>query len=448
MSMTDTARYNFRGSGAGAMVRNSVIVSCAMAAAKVFGFGEKVAAAKYLGTSDEADCYFATTAVILSLVFIVKELIYPTLMGALTQYGHNYIVFNKVFLRTAVVLIVCAVGMAMFNEKLCAFFMPGFSGAREEFAAGLLKKLSPSLVFLGLSYVTYTALNAGKMFLYSAISEAVYKFLVMAGMLVLLPVLGISSVAYLFVSCGLLLLMMHLYFLHKNNFFGVSADSDVSREALKKIRVMMVPLFLGVVFSHISGIFDNILASTLEGGQIAYLGYAKKVVDALILIGPAAVMTVIFSELAHLRAEGDIEKFVKIFAVVCVICVCVSVVVMFLLVGFREDIIRGMFERGKFDAESTAMTSKAFMIYAMGFLTFSLEILFVHSYYSLGETKTVVALGIIFVVVDIALAVILMRRYEYLGIAAAFVISKTLKVVFMGMFLAGRLAKLRRAGDV
>lgn len=442
MSMVDTAVYSFKKSSVGSIVKNSVIVSCAMAAAKIFGFGEKIAAAKFLGTSETADTYFATTAVILSLVFIVKELIYPTLMGTLTQYGHSWAVFNKVFLRTAIVLAVCAAGMAIFNEKFCSVFLPGFSEDRSKLAAGLFRKLSPAVLFMGLSFVTYTALNARKMFLRTAVSEAGYKFLIMAGMFVFLPLAGISSVAYLFVIGAVLLLLVHLYFLKTGEVLFDGCGDEVCGQAMRKMGAMMRPLFLGVIFSHISGLFDNVLASTLEGGQIAYLGYSKKVIDALILVGPAAVMTVIFSELSHLKAAGDMQKFKKLLVVVCLGCVSVSIAATFLLVGFRVEIIRAMFERGMFDAESTVMTSKAFMIYSMGFLTFGLEILFVHSYYALGETRTVVGLGIIFVVVDIILAVVLMRKFEYLGIAGAFVISKTLKVFFLGICLSGRLRRV------
>ena len=47
---------------------------------KIFGFAEKFVIAHFFGTSDTADVYFATTGVILSIIWIFRELMYPSLL--------------------------------------------------------------------------------------------------------------------------------------------------------------------------------------------------------------------------------------------------------------------------------------------------------------------------------------------------------------------------------
>ena len=47
---------------------------------KIFGFGEKLVIAHFFGTGDTADVYFASIGVIFSFVFLVKELVYPSLL--------------------------------------------------------------------------------------------------------------------------------------------------------------------------------------------------------------------------------------------------------------------------------------------------------------------------------------------------------------------------------
>jgi putative peptidoglycan lipid II flippase len=82
------------------------------------------------------------------------------------------------------------------------------------------------------------------------------------------------------------------------------------------------------------------------------------------------------------------------------------------------------------------------MIYAFGLVTFSLEVLFVHSFFALSDTKTPVKYGILCVFLDILLAIALLRPLGYLGIAAAYVISKTVKIILLGILLNKKLKGL------
>ena len=43
--------------------------------AKIFGFAEKVVIAHFFGTSDTADVYFASMGIVLSIVWLIRELI-------------------------------------------------------------------------------------------------------------------------------------------------------------------------------------------------------------------------------------------------------------------------------------------------------------------------------------------------------------------------------------
>ena len=75
----------------------------------------------------------------------------------------------------------------------------------------------------------------------------------------------------------------------------------------------MGPLVIGVVFSHLSGLVDNMLASTLPTGHLSYLGYSKKLIDAILLIGPVALVTVVYSQLSHLALEPTKDEFKRLF---------------------------------------------------------------------------------------------------------------------------------------
>ncbi len=429
------------------LVRTVFGLSTIAVCAKIFGFAEKVVVAAFFGTGDTADVYFASMAIVLSIVFLVRELVYPSFLpvfaGSLAKPSCvPGALFRKMFLSAAAFLAPIALIILVFPEAVTGLLAPGFSGPKRELTANLLRLLAPAAFLLALMMVTYTTLNARKRFIKSALPEAALKLFVVLGLIVLVPVLDIAALALVFGLGALGGLYVHLHFIPERRSLLQQQTGSDGGAYFKKVLLLMGPLVVGVVFSHISGLVDYLLASTLPGGQLSYLGYSKKLIDAILLIGPVAVVTVAYSELSHLASADDYEKFTVLVIKVFRILVYLAVPAACLLIGLRMPLVRCLFQRGRFDAGSTSGTSRAFMVYAFGLLTFSLEALLVHSFFALSDTKTPVKYGVLCVFLDIALAILLLKPFAYLGIAAALVISKTVKILILAAVLNKRLGGL------
>ncbi len=410
---------------------------------KIFGFAEKFVIAHFFGTTDTADVYFASTGIVLSIIWLVRELLYPSLLPVFadslsksTSASGN--LFRKAFLSAAGFLAIAAAVLVLFSGSLTKVLLPGFSEPKRLVTVNMLRMLAPAAFFLGLTMVTYTTLNARKKFLKAAFPEAALKLFIVLGLIALLPVLGIYALALVMGLGGLGCLLAQLYFIPEHKFLLKQDKDSNNTEHFKKVLLLMGPLVVGVVFSRISGLVDNLLASKLPSGQLSYLGYSKKLIDAILLIGPVALVTVIYSQLSHLASAKEYEKFTSLITKTFRLLMYLSVPVACLLIGLKQPIIRVLFQRGEFTMDSTWGTSRAFMIYAFGLTTFSLEVLFVHSFFALKDTKTPVTYGVLCVFLDIALAIALLRPLGYLGIAGAFVISKTIKIIVLGIILNKR----------
>jgi len=96
------------------------------------------------------------------------------------------------------------------------------------------------------------------------------------------------------------------------------------------------------------------------------------------------------------------------------------------------------FERGHFSGTSSFGTAQAFLAYAVGLPVFSLETLFVHAFFARKDTKTPVKLGIACGVLDIVLALILLGPLQYLGVAWAFLVTRTAKALGLAILLRRR----------
>jgi putative peptidoglycan lipid II flippase len=415
--------------------------------AKIFGFGEKFVIAHFYGTTDTADVYFASTGIVLSIIWLVRELMYPSLLpvlaGSLSKStSASGSLFRKTFLSTAVFLVIAAVVLVGWPNPVANALVLGFSESKRQMTARLLRMLAPATLLLGLAMVTYTTLNAHKNFLKAACPEAALKFFIVVGLIVLVPALGIYALALVMGLGALGYLVVQLYFIPESRFLFKRHKNAGDDDLFRKVLLLMGPLVVGVVFSHVSGLVDNVLASTLPGGHLSYLGYSKKLIDAILLIGPVALVTVVYSQLSHLASAEDYAGFGHLAVKAFRLLVYLSVPVACLLIGLRQPLIRFLFQRGEFTAVSTLGTSKAFMVYAFGLTTFSLETLLVHSFFALSDTKTPVKFGVACVLLDIGLAIAFLKPFGYLGIAGAFVISKTTKVVILAAILNKRLRGL------
>lgn len=410
---------------------------------KIFGFSEKCVIAHFFGTGDTADVYFATTSIVLSLIWLVRELVNPSLLpvfaACLGAPGPKAgFLFKKVFLSAAGALALAAVLIALFARPLTRVLTPGFAGAKGQMTYRLLRLLAPTVLFLGLTMVAYTVLNAHRKFVRAAWPEAALKLFVVLGLIVLLPVLGIHALALVMGLGGLACLLIQLSFIPERHFLYRPNTHHEGAAALRKVGLLMTPLVLGVLFSHVNSLVDNVLASTLPTGQLSFLGYSKKLIDALLLIGPVALVTVVYSQLSHLASARDHRSFTRLVRRALRLLVYLTIPTACTLIALSHPIIRLLFQRGHFTTESTAGTAQAFCVYAVGLTAFSLDALLVHSFFAMSDTKTPIKIGILCSLLDVALALALLHPLEHLGIAWAFVIARTVKTILLGLTLNRR----------
>jgi len=414
-----------------------IILSLSAIAAftKVFGFAEKLVIANLFGTGETADVYFVSMGIILSVVFLAKELIYPSLLPVFTDSLSKpaYVsaaLFRMVLLSAAVLLAAASLIQVVFSDFFTNIFAPGFSESKKQLTSAMLRLLTPAMLFLGLSTVTYTVLNARKKFLQAAWPELAARFFVVTGLIALVPILKIYALAAVAGVAAIGCFLAQFYFIPERKFL-FKCEFPETGSYFKNVLVLMGPLVIGVIFSHIGGLVDNMLASALPSGQLSYLGYSKKLIDAILVIGTLPLVTVVYSQLSHLASSQDYYEFRRLVANAFRLLLYVSVPLACLLVILNQPLIRILFERGRFGSESTLGTSQAFMVYACGLVSFSLESLIVYCFFALSNTKTPVKVGIFCVCLDVAMAILFLKPFGCLGIAGAMVIAKTVKVVIL-----------------
>lgn len=207
--------------------------------------------------------------------------------------------------------------------------------------------------------------------------------------------------------------------------FGIS----FSHPGIRNVASLLLPRLFGIGIGQINLFIDTrfATASPMPEGSLASLYVADRVME-LVLGGYAiAVATAILPMMSHQAAAKDFESLKKTLAFSVRIVAFITVPAALGLMILREPIIRVLFQHGQFVAESTRLTARALLYYAIGLPALATVKLVVPAFYSTGDTKTPVIVASISLILNIALNIIFLdfffRRVQNGGPALATAIA-------------------------
>jgi putative peptidoglycan lipid II flippase len=405
---------------------------------KALGYTEKLILANYFGTSYQVDAYTLVLTIVLSIFFFFREIIEPGFLNVFLDCRSNdkekqaWGIFNTIFRWILYATLAICVLAILYPQGFSSIFAPGFESERLSLTNNLIRIAIPAGIFLALSTLTSITLNGLKIFVLPASGELAFKGGIIICMVLFYKEYGIIGAGIGIVIGSMGRLAVHLTKLYKQISFRKTKIESIYK---KRIWYLTWPLLLGVSFSQISGLVDNMFASYLQEGAIAALSYAKKVVELPVILFPYVISIVIFPYFTQLSVEKQNEKLHKLLgdSLKWILIAFTPVSVFFIV--YSIPIIEIVFQRGAFDAGSTALTAKPFQVYSTGLIFFAIETILVIFYYSIADTKTPVFVGIICVIINIMLTWLFIQFMGYTGIALAFVIQKGIKNIVLLLLL-------------
>jgi putative peptidoglycan lipid II flippase len=208
------------------------------------------------------------------------------------------------------------------------------------------------------------------------------------------------------------------------------------------------PVVIGAGVAQISSFVDTQLASLLETGAVASLGYAQLLTNLPIALFGVSVAAVALPELSREAAGGEdgaalrarlAQGFRRVlfFVVPCAVG--------FAVLG--RPIVRLLFETGRFGARDTELVTGILAAYSVGLIGYASVKLFASGFYALRDTRTPVVVAAGSVVLGAGLAFILMQRLGPAGIALGGGIGALANMVVQITLLQRRLGRVLERGD-
>lgn len=269
----------------------------------------------------------------------------------------------------------------------------------------LVRIALPSVIFLGLSSIVTALLYARQEFVFPAFAVAFYNAGIIAGALLLAPVLGVTSLVLGVLLGALAQLTLQLVGLRRA---GLALSVDPRHPAIRRILKLYAPVALGLVVSQVGVFVDRHLAWLTGPDSVAVMQYATTLIQLPLGLVATAVSFAVLPRLSRYAGEPDgIEPFKATLGLGLRLALLAIVPATVVLILLPAPLVQLLFERGAFDAQATRATATAVLLYAPQLPFVAVDQLLIFAFYARRNTLTPALVGLAGVGIYLATALAL-----------------------------------------
>jgi putative peptidoglycan lipid II flippase len=429
------------GGAGGGIARNTAIFSFLTGLSRVVGLLREIVFASYFGTKGFASAYtlasqvpnfvaqlFAQSALSAAFVPVFTELL---------QKGHR-----KEAMRLASTLFwIMLIGLG----ALTAFFilaagliMPLFIGSTfnsqlNTLTVGLSQVLFPVVLLLGLNGLLVGILQSYDHFTIPAISPAVWNLVIIVLLVVLAPRFHGEDKIYAYaigiLAATVVQLLLAFGALGRID-FRLRVQIDWRDPRIKQVFTLMLPVTIGLGIVNLDQLINSVFGTKVSEHAPRAIDNAFRVYMLPQGVFSVAVATVLFptlSRMASKRDAGAMRRTVGSGMRQINLLLIPSAAFMAVL---PTPIVRLLFERGEFNAESTHLVSIALFWFAFSLPFGGLNLLLTRTFFAVQRPWIPTSLAAMNIVVDIVVSIAL---YKPLGIAGLIIGTITANIVMVAL---------------
>ena len=328
--------------------------------------------------------------------------------------------------------VITALGMII-SAVLVKLLAPGFSAEEAALTAQLTRIMFPSVIFMGVGMVFTGIANASYKFGVAAFAPGFSNLIIIASVLIFASSVGIWGLAWgtLISFIGFFLIQIPVLW---RIGFKYRLVLGLKHPDIRQIIRDILPIILGVAVNQICFAVNRIFASYLAEGSISCLNYSNKLMMLPIGIFVNAVAYAIYPSLSEMALTKNWHKMAQTLkrgiGMVCLVAIPAAAG----LCVLASPIVQIVFERGSFDHSATLATACALMMFTVGLVPISVNMVLTRAFYALEDVITPVKIGGFIILADIVLSFALFKLMPYGGSGLALANSLALLIGTIGMY--------------
>lgn len=449
------------------IARAAIVVIFGFLTSGILGLIRTAVISATFGTSDTLDAFYAAQR--------IPEMIFVLVAGG--ALGSSFIpVFSRFLaaddragawrLASAVITLaslgalVLAGIIALLSPWLVpALLVPGKSADVQALTVSLTQLMLITTVIFSASGLLMGIHNAHQSFFLPSLAPGMYNLGLIFGALVLARILpptenasaNIYGLALGAIIGAALHLAVQLPGLGKLPGLSLRFLPDWKIPGVLEVITLMGPRVAGLGIVQINFAVNAALSSTMLPGSYTALNTAWFLMFFALGIIGQSIGSAVFPTLSALAAEGDMGGFTQRTASALRGVLFLAFPATVGLIALGVPVIRLLFERGQWTAESTLATAWALNFFALGMAGHvTLEVLS-RAFYALSDTRTPVMVGIASMISNILLSLILIRvmgdptsltRGPFAGLALANSVTTIFEALALWLLLRRRIGSL------
>lgn len=395
--------------------------------AKVLGFAKEQVLSYVYGASMYTDIYITAMNIPVVIFSSIGTALLTTFIPLYCDINNEHgeersLKFtNNVFSLVIVLCLILAILGIIYTKPLVKLFAIGFTGEKLEIAVNFTRILIMGIVSIGLTNIMSAYLQVKNNFIVPGLITLPQNIVIIVSMMLSIK-LGPYAMVWGTLIGMISQFLFQLPFAYKEG-YKYKLNLDFKDEYIKKMIILVGPVFIGVAVNQVNSMIDRTLASTLAEGSISALNYANKLngfVLSMFIVSIASVVYPMFSKIS-IKDERDEFNATIVSSINSVILLVIPISVGAIVLS--RPIVEILFLRGAFDATAASMTSSALSMYSIGMIGFGLLEILGKVFYSLQDTKTPMKNGIFTMCLNIILNFVLVKIMGHAGLALATSIS-------------------------
>lgn len=367
----------------------ALLIAFGNIASRVIGLVREGVIAGMFGIGSEVDSFTAASALTTILYdLLISGAISAALVPVLAEYSERdeqelWHVASTIFNLALLVLAVLICLLAWQAPLVVALLAGGFPAPIREQATQMVRLMLPAVLLMGASGLITALLYARDRFLLPAFTTSVYNLGIIAGALLLTPLVGQLSLVAGVLLGALLQVLLQLPGLRNMAYRPVL---DLAHPGVKRILRLYAPVAIGIGFSVVGIVLDRNLASQVGISALSTMRYATTLIQLPLGLVAAAISFAVLPTLSRQADAQDEQAFRTTLAMGLKVVLLLILPATAGLVALREPIVQLLFERGQFSAADTQATAAALLLYLPGLPAAAIDQVLLFAFYARKRT--------------------------------------------------------------
>ncbi len=442
-----------RGSGSSGVARNTAIFAIGTGISRIVGLVREIVFASYFGTTPYASAYTIASLVpnLVAQLFAQSALsaAFVPVFTDLLQRGRR---IEAVRLASTLfwMMLIALGAITAFFILAAGVVMPLFIGpklvAQTGLTVGLSRVMFPVVLLLGLNGLLVGILQSYDHFTIPAISPAVWNAVIILLLVLLAPHFHGEDEIYAY-AIGILaatVVQVLLAFAALGRIdFRLRVQIDWRDPRIRQVFMLMLPVTIGLGIVNLDQLINSAFGSLVSDEAPRAIDNAFRVYMLPQGMFSVAVATVLFPTLSRMASSRDAGAMRRTVGNGMRQINLMLIPAAAFMIALPTPIVRLLFERGEFNAQSTHLVSIALFWFAFSLPFGGINLLLTRTFFAVQRPWIPTRLAAMNIVVDIIVSVAL---YKPLGIAgliigtiAANVVMTALQLLRLRAGLNGRL---------